>query len=36
MKVFTMVNTQFSQLKEADSDIYESEGDEEGSHFQVD
>jgi hypothetical protein len=34
-KAFTMVNTQLTQLKEADSDISESEG-EEVSHFQVD
>jgi hypothetical protein len=35
-KAFTTVNTQLAQLKEADSEIYESEGDEEASHFQVD
>jgi hypothetical protein len=34
-KAFTTVNTQLAQLKEADSDISESEG-EEVSHFQVD
>jgi hypothetical protein len=34
-KVCTTVNTQLAQLKEADSDISESEG-EEASHFQVD
>jgi hypothetical protein len=34
-KAFTTVNTQYAQLKEADSDISESEG-EEASHFQVD
>jgi hypothetical protein len=34
-KAFTTVNTQLAQLKEADSDIFESEG-EEASHFQVD
>jgi hypothetical protein len=34
-KDFTTVNTQLAQLKEADSDISESEG-EEASHFQVD
>jgi hypothetical protein len=34
-KSFTTVNTQLAQLKEADSDISESEG-EEASHFQVD
>jgi hypothetical protein len=34
-KAFTTVNTQRAQLKEADSDISELEG-EEASHFQVD
>jgi hypothetical protein len=34
-KAFTTVNTQLAQLKEANSDISESEG-EEASHFQVD
>jgi hypothetical protein len=34
-KAFTTVNTQLAQLKEADSDISETEG-EEASHFQVD
>jgi hypothetical protein len=34
-KSFTPVNTQLAQLKEADSDISESGG-EEASHFQVD
>jgi hypothetical protein len=34
-KAFTTVNTQLSQLKEADSDISESEGGE-ASHFEVD
>jgi hypothetical protein len=34
-KAFTTVNTQLAQLKEADSVISESEG-EEASHFQVD
>jgi hypothetical protein len=34
-KAFTTVNTQLAQLKEADSDISESEG-EETSHLQVD
>jgi hypothetical protein len=34
-KAFTMVNTQLAQLKEADYDISELEG-EEASHFQVD
>jgi hypothetical protein len=33
-KAFTTVNTQLAQLKDADSDISESEG-EEASHFQV-
>jgi hypothetical protein len=35
-KAFTTVNTQLAQLKKADSDFSESEGDEEASHFQVD
>jgi hypothetical protein len=34
-KAFTTVSTHLTQLKEADSDISESEG-EEASHFQVD
>jgi hypothetical protein len=34
-KAFTTVNTQLAKLKEADSDISDSEG-EEASHFQVD
>jgi hypothetical protein len=34
-KAFTTVKTQLAQLKEADSDISDSEG-EEASHFQVD
>jgi archaellum component FlaC len=34
-KAFTTVNNHLAQLKEADSDISESEG-EEASHFQVD
>jgi hypothetical protein len=34
-KAFTTVNTQLAQLKEADSDISDSEG-EEALHFQVD
>jgi hypothetical protein len=34
-KAFTVFNTQLAQLKEADSEIYESEG-EEALHFQVD
>jgi hypothetical protein len=33
-KAFTTVNTQLTQLKEATSDIYDSEG-EESSHFEV-
>jgi hypothetical protein len=33
-KAFTTVNTQLAQLKEANSEISESEG-EEASHFQV-
>jgi glutamine synthetase type III len=35
-KVFTMVNTQLEKLKEAESDISESEGEEEASYFQMD
>jgi hypothetical protein len=35
-KAFTTVNTQLELLKEADSDIYDSEWDEEASHFQMD
>jgi hypothetical protein len=35
-KAFTTVNTVLAQLKDADSEISESEGDEEASHFQVD
>jgi hypothetical protein len=35
-KAFTTVNTQLVLLNEADSDIYDSEGDEEASHFQMD
>jgi hypothetical protein len=35
-KAFTTVNTQIALLKEADSDISDSEGDEEASHFQID
>ena len=34
-KAFTTVNTQLAQLKENDSDISESDGDDEVSHFQV-
>jgi hypothetical protein len=32
-KAFTTVNTQLTLLKEADSNIYDLEGDEEASHF---
>jgi hypothetical protein len=35
-KAFTTVNTQIELLNEADSDIYDSEGDEEASHLQMD
>jgi hypothetical protein len=35
-KAFTTVNTQLEKLKEAESDIYESEGEDEASHFQMD
>jgi hypothetical protein len=35
-KAFTTVNTQLEKLKEAESDISESEGEEEASHFQMD
>jgi serine protease inhibitor ecotin len=35
-KAFTTVNTQLILLKEADSEISDSEGDEEASHFQMD
>jgi hypothetical protein len=35
-KAFTTVNTQLTLLNEADSDISDSEGDEEASHFQMD
>jgi hypothetical protein len=35
-KAFTMVNTQLEKLKEAESDISESEGEDEASHFQMD
>jgi hypothetical protein len=34
-KAFTMVNTQLSKLKEADSDISDLEEEEQASHFQV-
>jgi Skp family chaperone for outer membrane proteins len=33
---FTTVNTQLEKLKEAESDISESEGEDEASHFQMD
>jgi hypothetical protein len=36
MKAFTTVNTQLEKLKEAESDISESEGEDEASHFQMD
>jgi hypothetical protein len=35
-KAFTTVNTQLKKLKEAESDISESEGEDEASHFQMD
>jgi hypothetical protein len=35
-KAFTMVNTQLEKLKEAESDISESEGEDEASHFHMD
>jgi Tfp pilus assembly protein PilO len=35
-KSFTTINTQLTLLKEADSDISDSEGDEEASYFQMD
>jgi hypothetical protein len=35
-KSFTTVNTQLEKLKEAESDISESEGEDEASHFQMD
>jgi hypothetical protein len=35
-KAFTTVNTQLEKLKEAKSDISESEGEDEASHFQMD
>jgi hypothetical protein len=35
-KEFTTVNTQLEKLKEAESDISESEGEDEASHFQMD
>jgi hypothetical protein len=35
-KAFTMVNTQLEKLKEAESDISESEGEDEASYFQMD
>jgi hypothetical protein len=34
-RAFTTVNTQLAQLKEAESDISESEGEDEASHFQM-
>jgi hypothetical protein len=35
-KTFTTVNIQLEKLKEAESEIYESEGEDEASHFQMD
>jgi hypothetical protein len=35
-KAFTTVNTQLEKLKEAESDISESEGEDEASDFQMD
>jgi hypothetical protein len=35
-KAFATVNTQLEKLKEAESDIPESEGEDEASHFQMD
>jgi hypothetical protein len=35
-KAFTTVNTQLENLKEAESDISESEGEDKASHFQMD
>jgi Skp family chaperone for outer membrane proteins len=35
-KAFTTVNTQLEKLKEAESTISESEGEDEASHFQMD
>jgi hypothetical protein len=35
-KAFTTVNTQLEKFKEAESDISESEGEDEASHFQMD
>jgi hypothetical protein len=35
-KAFTTVNTQLEKLKEAESDISDSEGENEASHFQMD
>jgi hypothetical protein len=35
-KAFTTVNTQLEMFKEAESDISESEGEDEASHFQMD
>jgi hypothetical protein len=34
-KAFTTVNTQLEKLKEADSELSESEGEDEASHFQM-
>jgi hypothetical protein len=35
-KAFTTVNTQLEKLKEAESEVSESEGEDEASHFQMD
>jgi hypothetical protein len=35
-KSFTTINTQLEKLKEAESDISESEGEDEASHYQMD
>jgi hypothetical protein len=35
-KAFKTINTQLEKLKEAESDISESEGEDEASHFQID
>jgi hypothetical protein len=35
-KPFTKVNTKLKKLKETDSDISDSEGDDESPHFQMD
>jgi predicted nucleic acid-binding Zn-ribbon protein len=35
-KAFTTVNTQLEKLKDAESGISESKGEDEASHFQID